>query len=332
MIKKAVKRLKNIGGKRLVIFPYGMYGQMVENVLANYYHIKPDYIIDNGLAKTRSDIHKVDYLDSISGDKCVLFCCVNEGLRDTLLEMLLKHVEKDEVLDVFAGRPGNNRLFQRITASYNACWLQRHHKMHFLYRIKDTNDTKVLDVGCGNHSASVIKSVCPNIFYTGIDVGDYNQSSESKDLMDDYRIVSGEKFADEIASFDGTQDIVISNHNIEHTNDPDACLKAMAKALKKGGRIFMAFPSEMSVLFPHRGGTLNFYDDETHVNLMDFEHVCNVLKESGIKITFSSSSMRGWYLKRVGKSIEDISIAIDRVLPGTWDYWGFEAIIWGIKR
>ncbi len=223
-------------------------------------------------------------------------------------------------------------MFPSLYEEYNARILQRHHKIHFLHTIKKDKGVRLLDVGCGNQSASLIKSACPNVFYSGIDVGDYNQSQESKDLMDVYHVVAPDKFAGEIETFNGTQDIVISNHNLEHTNDPDACLRAMARALKKGGRLFMAFPSELSILFPSRGGTLNFYDDASHVNLLDFKHVCRVLKENGIKLEYANPSMRGWYLRKLGEREEGLSIAMNHVLVGTWDYWGFEAIIWGRKR
>jgi hypothetical protein len=35
---------------------------------------------------------------------------------------------------------------------------------------------KVLDVGCGNNSAQSTKKLRPDIYYVGLDVGDYNQT------------------------------------------------------------------------------------------------------------------------------------------------------------
>ena len=38
----------------------------------------------------------------------------------------------------------------------------------------------------------------------------------------------------------------------------------MKKCLKKGGIIYLVTPSEKSIDFPSREGTLNYYDDKTH--------------------------------------------------------------------
>ena len=337
-INKIIKRLNqsNIKEKEtIIIFPYGIYGKMVDGILKNYFHITPTVIIDNGLADSDNNIQRIDVLrNKALSDGYVLFCCNNPSLYETLKAMLLQYVDKNNILEIFQQRKGfrMNKMLNSLNDEYNARILQRHHRIHFLHTLNRNKKIKLLDVGCGNNSAELIKGIRPNIYYTGIDIGDYNQTKQSLGMIDDYHVVEPERFSDEMESLENTQDVVISNHNIEHTNEPEKCLIAMAKSLKKGGRIYMAFPSEKSVLFPHRGGTLNFYDDATHVNVMDFKKTCEILKENGIKITFATPGMRGWYLKRIGEYNEGLSIAMDKVLLGTWDYWGFEAIIWGKKK
>jgi hypothetical protein len=51
----------------------------------------------------------------------------------------------------------------------------------FLSTIKKDN-CKILDVGCGNQSSCFLKTVKPDCVLYGIDVGDFNQSDESKNL------------------------------------------------------------------------------------------------------------------------------------------------------
>jgi 2-polyprenyl-3-methyl-5-hydroxy-6-metoxy-1,4-benzoquinol methylase len=80
-------------------------------------------------------------------------------------------------------------------------------------------NAKILDVGCGNHSVRIIKSLCPECIYTGIDIDDYNLTPLDKDLIDNYIIVEPENFSTAISQHCKEFDVVISSHNLEHVND-----------------------------------------------------------------------------------------------------------------
>jgi SAM-dependent methyltransferase len=338
-IKELIRIIKilddvNIRSKRVAIFPYGTYGVAIKGLLEKYYQISPAYIIDNGLADCNDGIEKIEILKEIdTSDVCVLFCCVNPQHQRELYEILCDNIEENKIVSLFTCKnKSKNGILLNLQKEITSRILYRHHRIHFLQTLPKQKKLKLLDVGCGNQSAELIKGIRPNIYYTGIDVGDYNQSSTSLDLIDNYVVVKPEDFAKSIEQFRESQDVVISNHNIEHTNEPEKCLESMAESLKHGGRIYIAFPSKLSTLFPSRAGTLNFYDDESHKNLMDFEATCKILRNNGIKITFATPSMRGWYLKRLGEKEEGLSASSNRVLGATWDFWGFEAIIWGVKK
>lgn len=315
-----MKKLNLDSSNRYVIYPYGREGKRVKAVL-NYLGIKESFIIDNKLCKEDTNIKHVDELNKIDVNEFIfLFSCRTPRYYNELLREIKKVVPDRRIIEIF---PAPVKMIYILKS-----W---RHKNHFLWTIKNTKGIRVMDVGCGNASAQLVKAVDPNIFYTGIDVGDYNQTTSSLNLIDDYHVVTPEKFGDEIAYFNGTEDYVISSHNIEHCNNPEKVITAMCRALKQEGVLYMSFPSRESVLFPSRGGTLNFYDDTTHIYLPDFEGIIKILKECGMKILFKRESMRGWYLKRIGKENEPLSIAENRVLNGTWDYWGFESIIWAKK-
>jgi SAM-dependent methyltransferase len=175
-------------------------------------------------------------------------------------------------------------------------------------------DCKILDVGCGKNSV-FLKSVKPEASIYGVDVGFFEQTNESKD------------FAQAIRDIPEDFDIVISNHNIEHCNDPQSTFRAMVDRTAPGGHLFIATPSLNSVDFPSRGGGLNFYDDPTHRHPVDLMKLfkpeshrleCNFYAESSKPIA--------WYF--IGLAQELFSRRIDRILLGTWDYYGFEQIIW----
>ena len=200
-------------------------------------------------------------------------------------------------------------------------------KTMFLYSLRMS--PRLLDVGCGNESPLLIKRRRPDIIYTGIDVGDYNQSEKSREFADRYILSTPESFAEDIASMEAEFDAVISAHNIEHCNHPIDTVHAMCSALKKGGRLCMIFPCEESVSFPSRKGTLNFYDDATHIYVPQFDRIVLELKNNGLRIDFQERRYQP-----VGKRIIGIvcdQFIKDRVTRFTWAHYGFESIIWATK-
>ncbi|MDR1839722.1 MAG: class I SAM-dependent methyltransferase [Treponema sp.] len=207
----------------------------------------------------------------------------------------------------------------------------KYSKSKFL-KIIDHNG-KLLDVGCGNNSPYNIKTKYPNIAYTGIDVGDYNQTQPN--LADNYIVVKPEEFAEAIANLPELFDTVISSHNLEHCNDRKKTLDSMIKVLKPEGYLFLSFPTEESVNFPGpRRGTLNYYDDPTHQETPpEYEKIISTLKENNMQILFSNKSCKPFLWHLIGYFMEWKSKKNKVVIwPFTWSYWGFETIIWAMKK
>ncbi|MDR2601489.1 MAG: hypothetical protein LBC53_03430 [Spirochaetaceae bacterium] len=113
-------------------------------------------------------------------------------------------------------------------------------------------------------------------------------------------------------------------------------LDAMISILKDDGKLFLSFPTKASVGFPHRKGTLNYYDDPTHkYNPPDFDEIIKKLKKNNFDIIFSSIAYKPVIHFLIGLVLEPLSRLTKRVLLsnyGTWAYWGFESIIWAKKR
>lgn len=216
-------------------------------------------------------------------------------------------------------------------------WLRPHGKESFLLKmyskhIRSKQYPRLLDVGCGNNSVRSVRHYLPDCYYIGIDIGDYNLRPELKELMNEYHVVSSQEFPDKIFQLKDSVDIVISSHNIEHCDEPEKVLKAMAAALKHNGEMYMSFPCEESVNFPHRYGTLNFYDDETHQKLPEWNKILAALKEYDVDIVYKNKNYKPFLDSIQGKINEKKSIKEQRILGGTWAYWGFESIIWGKKK
>ena len=192
---------------------------------------------------------------------------------------------------------------------------------------------KVLDVGCGNGSVLAFKEVNPSIFYVGVDVADYMQTNESKLAMDKYLIFNPSNFADGIASLERDFDAVVWSHNIEHCNDRLNTLISVLSRLKVGGLLYLSFPCDASMSFPSRMGTLNYFDDKTHLlNPPELESVIRTLQDYGFEVSFSVDRYKPSLLYFIGLLMEPISSYFSKVQIGTWEFWGFESIIHARRR
>jgi SAM-dependent methyltransferase len=191
-------------------------------------------------------------------------------------------------------------------------------------------DAAILDVGCGNDSPYRIKTCFPGMVYTGLDIGDYNQTKPI--LADRYVVTSPDRFASTIREFGAQFDAVISSHNLEHCDARDETLKAMLEVVNPGGKIYLAFPCEASTDFPHRRVTLNYFDDPTHRGYPpSFEKVCQELRDGGFRLDYVVRRYRPALLWLLGLLQEPMSRLIGRNLQGTWALYGFETIIWGSR-
>jgi len=99
------------------------------------------------------------------------------------------------------------------------------------------------------------------------------------------------------------------------------------------GRLYLAFPSEASVRFPSRRGSLRFSDDPTHRAPPPWTDVIRQLSSSGMTTDFAARRYRPWVAAGVGAVLEPVSMLSRRVMPlgSTWALWGFESVIWATK-
>lgn len=210
-------------------------------------------------------------------------------------------------------------------------WLRPRGKLAFLRSLP--SGASVLDVGCGNNSPRDAKVLRPDLVYTGLDVGDYNQQDSIR-YADAYVVVPPAGFANAIRANAGRMDAVVSSHNLEHCDDPGAVLHAMAVALRPGGRLFLAFPCEESVHFPSRRGTLNFFDDATHQAVPRWEPVVDTLRACGLTLVYANRRYRPTLLATLGLALEPLGWLLGRNMPGgsTWALYGFETVIWALRE
>lgn len=205
-----------------------------------------------------------------------------------------------------------------------------HKRIQFILNIP--KNAALLDIGCGNHSPSFYHSLNPNIQYSGVDIQEYNLDERDYQFAKKIYFFEEGKFATEISAIQHSFDYVVSAHNIEHTSKPLDVVDAMMSRLKKGGRLYLAFPTAKSVKFPNRKGTLNFYDDETHQYLPNAEMLIERIKNNNGSIVYFRKQYRSFYGFVKGLLQEPFSILLNKKLSHTWHVWGFETIIIAEKK
>lgn len=203
-------------------------------------------------------------------------------------------------------------------------------KRDFLNGIRD--GASVLDVGCGNNSVLRIKAIKPNVKYTGVDIGDYNQTETAKKMCHRYLLTTDEAFTDTIRNLGENFDYVICTHNLEHCADAYGTLSACLARVAPGGSIFIATPAKETVGFPHRKGTLNFTDDTTHRTLVDPEKVLAEMEANNFELVKYFRRYQPLAMRIIGLATEPFSALMKKNLYGTWELYGFETIFWARKR
>jgi SAM-dependent methyltransferase len=205
----------------------------------------------------------------------------------------------------------------------------RYHKRAFIKHLPDS--AQILDLGIANASVEYVHALRPDIAYVGLDIAD---EADRKTVENGARIVftPPEDFDSAILSL-GEFDAVVSAHNIEHCNHPEQVISAACKVLRRGGLLYMAFPSEASVHFPSRKRTLNFYDDPTHQWLPKWREILKQLENEGMSVTFASPRYRPLAGFLIGLFFEPFVAPFKKKAPwtATWFLYGFEGIIWAKK-
>lgn len=217
------------------------------------------------------------------------------------------------------------RIKQKIKI-YIAIILRPNGKFSFLNSI--AKNSKILDVGCGSNSAFKVKTFLPNSYYVGLDIQDYKNDHDANLYADEYILTDPNKFVDKLIFQDRKFDAILSSHNLEHCNDRYGTLNSILDLVKKGGKIYLSFPSEKSINFPNKDGCLNYYDDITHKGLPpNYRMVIEIIKKKSFIILFSSKSYKPFILHIIGFFSNILSKYTKKTTFGLWEWWGFETII-----
>jgi len=205
-------------------------------------------------------------------------------------------------------------------------------KFHFLNKAVGNKEFNLLDIGSGNHSPSKTVALFPRCSYYGVDLNkDYNYNDKDTLALKGFyeKDLTRLEFDDIPNNF---FDFVMMAHIIEHLYNGDKVLELLAKKIKKGGHIYIEYPGQKSTTLPSMYGTLNYYDDPTHVRIYSVEEISNVMKGLGFEI-LSSGVRRSWYyILSLPLNLLTYKLRGKRITGALfWDLYGFAEYVYARK-
>jgi SAM-dependent methyltransferase len=182
----------------------------------------------------------------------------------------------------------------------------------------------------------VTKHWFPTCHYSGADIQRYNLSDEDLAAMDAFYPV-GVDGSGYSAIPDGSFDVIILHHVIEHMRNPEPIVAVLCAKLKPGGYIWIGFPSERSLSMPPAAqGTLQFCDDDTHVYIPGVREISNVLLSHGVRVLHAGRT-RDAVRTMVGVAVLPWALLKKAItgklkVHGLWYVLGFEDHVFGQRK
>jgi SAM-dependent methyltransferase len=206
-------------------------------------------------------------------------------------------------------------------------------KFKFLYKAFQDRPFKLLDIGAGNNSAIRTKRNFPQCAYYGVDISrDYNNEDANFMLMKAFYELDLTKLDYAIIP-DNYFDAILMSHIIEHLPNGDEVIRALLPKLKKGGYIYIEYPGLKSTKLPSMHGTLNFYDDPTHVRIYSVDEISGILKAHNFGVQ-QSGTRRNWiYIFTMPFRIIQSLVKKGRLQGNLfWDLLGFAEFVFAKKN
>jgi trans-aconitate methyltransferase len=206
-------------------------------------------------------------------------------------------------------------------------------KINFLKRSFGRKPFRLLDIGAGNHSASKIKNVFPQCEYHGVDLErDYNNNEADFHLMAGFYEMDLTKL--QMSSIpDNYFDGIWMVHVIEHLYNGDEVILNLLPKLVSGGYLYIEYPGIKSTKLPSMYGTLNFYDDSTHVRVYSVKELTALLEKNGCTVIKGGIRRNVWFMLAMPFRIIASWIS-GKKLQGNifWDLFGFAEYVWVKKN
>jgi len=205
-------------------------------------------------------------------------------------------------------------------------------KYRFIWKAFRNKEFKLLDVGSGNGSATDTKKKFPNCKYYGLDITrDYNYNEKDFALMEVFYELDLTKL-DFSSIPDESFDYIQMAHVIEHLSNGDKVVAGLIKKLKKNGYFYIEYPGAKSTKLPSMRGSLNFYDDPSHVRVYSVKELTGVFKINDCSVLSGGVRRSYWHIILMPFLAAKSLIANKRLYGGLfWDLLGFAEYVWAKK-
>lgn len=190
----------------------------------------------------------------------------------------------------------------------------------------------LLDIGAGNHSCSKYKKAFPNCEYHGVDL-DKTYNNDETDFSQMKAFYEMDLTQLDFSSIpDNHFDFIMMAHIIEHLHNGDKVIEGLIPKLKSGGYIYIEYPGEKSTRLPSMNGSLNFYDDDTHVRVYSVREISNVLSSQFEVIHAGTRRNLAFLIAMPFKII--LSLLQFKKPSGNmfWDLLGFAELVFARKK
>lgn len=206
-------------------------------------------------------------------------------------------------------------------------------KFNFLHRCFGKQPFTLLDIGSGNQSATKTVALFPGCSYYGLDLSrEYNNNPADFAVMKDFYEMDLTllKF-DSIP--DGFFDAILLVHVIEHLYNGDAVLAGLLPKLKPGGFLYVEYPGVKSTRLPSMKGTLNYFDDSTHVRIYSVKELTSLFESKNCRVV-RSGIRRSWFYVLMTPVRIPFRWLRGKPVTGNifWDLLGFAEFLWVEKK
>ena len=100
-IKKCIEQCLEKNRGSFIIYPYGVVGMQVKNILEDVYGKSADYIIDNHLYKYNSNIKPLRFLREINCDKYnLILASSNPKIYEDLKKSAMEYIEEENIIEL----------------------------------------------------------------------------------------------------------------------------------------------------------------------------------------------------------------------------------------
>jgi trans-aconitate methyltransferase len=201
-------------------------------------------------------------------------------------------------------------------------------KYRYLNKLFKQGAFVLLDIGAGNHSASKTKKWFPNCEYHGLDLNkNYNNDENDFKLMQSFYELNLEDLnLDSVPN--AHFDFIMMAHVIEHLKNGEEVLVKLLAKLKPGGYLYVEYPGIRSTRLPRMKGTLNFFDDETHVRVYSLTELYNLFLKNNTEIIKGGTRRYMPNILMMPLKVIHNLIKYGKILPSIfWDFFGFAEFI-----